>query len=147
MRPAPSSPTPSCWNTCCGSWARTTPDTLAARHNLAYWRGEAGDAAGAAAAYTELLEHMLRVLGPDHPDTLVVRGSLARWRGEAGDATGAVTAYTELLEHKLRVLYLEPPRHPQRPPQSRLLASTGRGCRWRRRRFRAAAGRQGTCAR
>ena len=31
------------------------PDTLAARHNLAFWRGEAGDAAGSANAFAELL--------------------------------------------------------------------------------------------
>ncbi|MFC5645609.1 tetratricopeptide repeat protein, partial [Kitasatospora cinereorecta] len=45
------------------------PDTLTARSNLAWWRGEAGDAAGAAAAYDQLLPDLERVLGPDHPDT------------------------------------------------------------------------------
>ncbi|MFF9089879.1 tetratricopeptide repeat protein [Streptomyces sp. NPDC014991] len=55
--------------------------TLITRHNLAYWRGEAGDAAGAAAAFAELLEEMLRVLGPDHPSTLSTRHNLAYWRG------------------------------------------------------------------
>ncbi|MDJ0347360.1 tetratricopeptide repeat protein [Streptomyces sp. H10-C2] len=40
------------------------PDTLATRHNVAAWRGEAGDAAGAVAALTELLQDRVRVLGP-----------------------------------------------------------------------------------
>lgn len=43
------------------------PDTLAARHNLAFWRGEAGDAAGSANAFAELLPIRERVLGPEHP--------------------------------------------------------------------------------
>ncbi|MFE1877828.1 tetratricopeptide repeat protein, partial [Streptomyces sp. NPDC059496] len=60
------------------------PNTLTARSNLARWRGEAGDAIGAAAAVTELLTDMVRVLGPDHPNTLTTRHSLAHWRREAG---------------------------------------------------------------
>lgn len=44
-------------------------DTLAARHDLAYWRGEAGDAAGAVAAFAGLLADRTRVLGPDHVRT------------------------------------------------------------------------------
>jgi hypothetical protein len=46
------------------------PDTLITRANLARWRGEAGDPAGAAIAFEALLTDYLRVLGPDHPDTL-----------------------------------------------------------------------------
>ncbi|MFD7835314.1 tetratricopeptide repeat protein [Streptomyces sp. NPDC059761] len=78
------------------------PDTLAARYDLAWWRGRAGDTPGAVAAFAELLDDQLRVLGADHPDTLTTRHSLARWRGEAGDAAAAATA--ELLEDQLRVL-------------------------------------------
>ncbi|MBM9506753.1 tetratricopeptide repeat protein [Actinacidiphila acididurans] len=79
------------------------PDTLAARNNLASWRGEAGDAAGAAAAFAELLDVVVRVLGPDHPDTLTTRGNLADWRGKV-DAAGAAAAFAELLEDRVRVL-------------------------------------------
>ncbi|XVU24197.1 tetratricopeptide repeat protein [Actinoplanes sp. CA-054009] len=79
-------------------------DTLAARSNLARWRGEAGDAAGAVTAFEQLLTDYLRVLGPDHPDTLTARSHLARWRGTAGDAAGAVTASEQLLTDYLRVL-------------------------------------------
>ncbi|GAA2286034.1 FxSxx-COOH system tetratricopeptide repeat protein [Glycomyces scopariae] len=79
-------------------------DTLATRGNLATWQGEAGDAAGAAAAFAELLTDSLRVLGPDHPDALTTRGNLAGWRGRAGDAAGAATAYEALLTDRLRIL-------------------------------------------
>jgi hypothetical protein len=80
------------------------PDTLIARNDLAYWRGEAGDAAGAVRAFDELLADHVRVLGPDHPETLIVRNNLALWRGEAGDAAGAVRAFAELLPDRVRVL-------------------------------------------
>ncbi|MFJ8570398.1 tetratricopeptide repeat protein, partial [Streptomyces sp. NPDC093514] len=63
------------------------PNTLTTRNNLAYWRGMAGDAAGAAEAYAELLADMVRVLGPDHPNTLTTRNNLAYWREGVGDAT------------------------------------------------------------
>ncbi|MER5853152.1 tetratricopeptide repeat protein [Streptomyces sp. NPDC002012] len=78
-------------------------DTLTARNNLAHWRGEAGDAAGAAVAFEELLADRLRVLGPDHPHTLAARGNLARCRGKAGDAVGAAAEWEELLAEMLRV--------------------------------------------
>jgi hypothetical protein len=60
------------------------PRTFIARRDLAQWRGETGDAAGAVAAFTKLLADQLRVPGPDHPGTLATRNNLARWRGEAG---------------------------------------------------------------
>ncbi|MEU4292797.1 hypothetical protein AB0E63_31625 [Kribbella sp. NPDC026596] len=53
------------------------------RGNLAYWRGEAGDAAGAATTIEELLADQLRLLGPDHPDIVVIRDNLAYWRRRA----------------------------------------------------------------
>ncbi|WP_308407500.1 tetratricopeptide repeat protein [Streptomyces olivochromogenes] len=79
------------------------PDTLATRRSLAFWRGVAGGAAGAAAALAELLTHTLRVRGKDHPDTLATRHDLAFCRGRAGDAAGAAAALAELLTHTLRV--------------------------------------------
>ncbi|WP_449341868.1 FxSxx-COOH system tetratricopeptide repeat protein [Streptomyces adustus] len=80
------------------------PDTLNTRSRLVYWRGMAGDPAGAATATAELLNDCVRVLGPDHPDTLTTRGRLARWNGIAGDAACAATATAELLNDQLRVL-------------------------------------------
>ncbi|MGA4732039.1 FxSxx-COOH system tetratricopeptide repeat protein [Micromonospora taraxaci] len=83
------------------------PDTLAARHELARWRGRAGDPVGAAKDYAELLADRLRLLGGDHPQTLVTRNSLAAWRGAAGDATGAAAAFAALLIDQARILGLE----------------------------------------
>jgi hypothetical protein len=80
------------------------PDTLTARHHLAYGLGESGDADGAVAAFEQLLPDRLRVLGPDHPDTLSTRGQLARWQGEAGDPVAAAAAFEQLLSDRLRVL-------------------------------------------
>ncbi|MFT4216446.1 MAG: tetratricopeptide repeat protein, partial [Micropruina sp.] len=85
------------------------PDTLTTRHNLAFWRGRAGDAAGAAAAFAELLPIRERVLGVEHPDTLRTRNNLASWRGRAGDAAGAAAAFAELLPIRERVLGAEHP--------------------------------------
>jgi hypothetical protein len=82
------------------------PDTLGLRDGHAYWRHEAGNAAGAAASYEALLPDLLRVLGPDHSDTFHVRRNLASSRCEAGDITPAavVEALEELLTDELRVL-------------------------------------------
>ncbi|WP_225817984.1 tetratricopeptide repeat protein [Streptomyces echinatus] len=98
------------------------PHTLAVRGELVRWRGEAGDAAGAADASAELLEHMTRVLGNEHPTTLSARGNLARFRGEAGDAAGAADSLAELLADQVRVLGDE---HPY------TLAVRGELVRWR----------------
>ncbi|WP_369780061.1 tetratricopeptide repeat protein [Streptomyces sp. R33] len=80
------------------------PGALTARNNLAILRGEAGDAAGAAQALTDLLADQTRVLGNDHPHTLATRGNLATWRGEAGDAAGAAQDLADLAADQTRVL-------------------------------------------
>ncbi|MGI5240693.1 tetratricopeptide repeat protein [Dactylosporangium sp. CA-139066] len=80
------------------------PDTLDIRGELAYWRGKAGDPAGAAAALERLLDDQLRVLGPDHSDTLVTRMELARWQALAGDPAGAASALQRLLADRVRIL-------------------------------------------
>lgn len=85
------------------------PDTLAARGYRARVRGASRDAAGAVAAYRDLLGDLERVLGPDNPDVFTVRDNLARWQGVAGDPGRAATAYTELLADRLPVLG---PTHP-----------------------------------
>jgi hypothetical protein len=59
------------------------PDTLAARANLAYWAGEAGDAAAARDQFAALLPVRERVSGAEHPDTLTARANLAYWTGQA----------------------------------------------------------------
>ena len=84
-------------------------DTLTVRANLARWRGESGNPAGAAAELEQVLDDRLKVLGPDHPDTLSTRSHLAGWRGAAGDPVGAVNEYEHLLDDQLRALG---PQHP-----------------------------------
>jgi len=61
------------------------PDTLATRHEIAYWAGESADARGALALFTALLPDRQRVLGPDHPDTLATRSNIAAWTGQSRD--------------------------------------------------------------
>lgn len=77
------------------------PDTLDARFGLARWRGEAGDAAGAAKALAELHTDHLRIQGPDYPHKLRTQNELAYWmaikRGEAGDVDGAAEDLAALL--------------------------------------------------
>jgi Tetratricopeptide repeat len=85
------------------------PDTLTARHSLAYWTGRAGDASGARDQLAVLLPISERVLGPEHPDTLATRNQLAAWTGRAGDASGARDQLAVLLPISERVLG---PEHP-----------------------------------
>ncbi len=85
------------------------PDTLNARHNLAYWTGQAGDAAGARDQLAALLPIRERVRGPEHPGTLITRANLARWTGQAGDAAGARDQYAALLPICERVQGAEHP--------------------------------------
>jgi Tetratricopeptide repeat len=95
------------------------PDTLAARHELAHWAGEAGDAAGARDQFAALLPVIERVFGPVHPDTLTTRSNLATWTGEAGDAAGARDQFAALLPIEERV---SGPEHPNTLATRRKLA-------------------------
>ncbi|MCX4537826.1 tetratricopeptide repeat protein (plasmid) [Streptomyces sp. NBC_00841] len=79
-------------------------DIFATRTHLAYWRGMAGDAAGAAATLKELLADQERILGPDHPKTFTTWNHLAYWRGKARDATGPGTTLSELFADQERTL-------------------------------------------
>ncbi|MFF9206448.1 tetratricopeptide repeat protein [Streptomyces sp. NPDC014986] len=56
------------------------PDALTTRWFLAMLRVKKGDAAGAAAAYAELLEHDLRAMALDDVDEHVIRNNLAHWQ-------------------------------------------------------------------
>ncbi len=85
------------------------PDTLAARHKLAYWTGWAGDPVAARDLNAELLPIRERVQGPDHPDTLTIRNSIAYWTGRAGDPATARDLLAELLPIRERV---QGPDHP-----------------------------------
>ena len=85
------------------------PGALAARSELAYSTGQAGDAAGARDQFAALLPIAERTLGPEHPDTLATRASLAYWTGQAGDAAGARDQFAALLPIAERTLG---PEHP-----------------------------------
>lgn len=65
------------------------PDALIARNNLAYWRGEAGDPAGAADAFADLLSDRTRILGWSHPHTLDTVVNLSHWQARAGHTRSA----------------------------------------------------------
>jgi len=95
MLTAPSTPAP---------WAPAT-----AVNTLAYWTGQAGDAAGARDQFAALLPIRERVDGSEHPSTLAARHNLARWTGKAGDAAGARDQFAALLPIHERVLG---PEHP-----------------------------------
>jgi hypothetical protein len=84
-------------------------DTLAAYSNLAFRRGDAGDPAGAAHTYKDLLARRIHALGPDHPETLLTRNNLALWRGKAGDAAKAAAMFEELLADDMRILGADHP--------------------------------------
>jgi Tetratricopeptide repeat len=84
-------------------------DTLIARANLAYWTGEAGDAAEARDQFAALLPTQEQVMGRDHRQTLTDRGGLAYWTGQAGDAAGARDRFALLLPTQKWVLGDEHP--------------------------------------
>ncbi|WP_190079358.1 tetratricopeptide repeat protein [Streptomyces longisporoflavus] len=61
-------------------------ETLEALGTLSSWRGQAGDAAGAAAGFAELLAAQERTLRQDHPSLRETRGLLAYWLERAAGA-------------------------------------------------------------
>jgi Tetratricopeptide repeat len=77
--------------------------TLAARSELAYSTGLAGDAAAARDQFAALVPAAERVLGPRHPDSLAARASLAYWTGQAGNAAAARDQFAALLPVRERV--------------------------------------------
>ncbi len=79
------------------------PETLATRHNLAYWTGQAGDAAAARDQFAALLRSQEEVSGPEQPKTLNIRRNLAFWTGQAGDPAAARDLFADLLPVQERV--------------------------------------------
>jgi Tetratricopeptide repeat len=79
------------------------PSALAARSELAYSAGQAGDTAGARDQFASLLPVTERVLGPEHPDTLTCRNNLANFAGYAGNADAARDHFAVLVPVSERV--------------------------------------------
>ncbi|MER5635374.1 tetratricopeptide repeat protein [Kitasatospora sp. NPDC002227] len=80
------------------------PETLAARHQLAYFTAESGSVAEAVPLFEALVVDAGRELGADHADTLAARHQLAYYIGESGDLVGAVRQLRVLLADRERVL-------------------------------------------
>ena len=111
--PARSSPRPASFPWCPfarASSAPRTPETLAARGDLATWTGLSGDPAAARDQFADLAPVCKRILGSEHPDTLDTCGNLATWTGRAGDPAAARDQLTDLLPVGERVLG---PEHPE----------------------------------
>ncbi|MGW7605239.1 tetratricopeptide repeat protein [Streptomyces antimycoticus] len=68
-------------------------DTFQLRRRLAYWRGRAGDATGAAAELDQLLDELRQMFGSHHYEVHTTVRAAAYWRGRAGDAAGAIAGY------------------------------------------------------
>ncbi len=78
--------------------------TLKARHKIAHWTGESGDAGRALALFEALLPDVQRLFGPYHPDSLSTRHNIATWTGHRGDAGRALALFKALLPDLERVL-------------------------------------------
>ncbi|WP_141746802.1 tetratricopeptide repeat protein [Streptomyces agglomeratus] len=86
------------------------PDTLVARHQWAFFTGEADDPQAASTAFGALVVDAAAALGPEHTDTLAARHQQAYFTGEAGETCTAIRQLRDLLDDRLR---LEGPDHPQ----------------------------------
>ncbi|WP_370219296.1 tetratricopeptide repeat protein [Kitasatospora sp. GAS1066B] len=80
------------------------PDTLAARHQLAFFTAESGRPAEAVPLFATLVSDTSRELGPHHADTLAARHQLAYYMGETGDLSRGIQLLRTLLADRERVL-------------------------------------------
>jgi tetratricopeptide (TPR) repeat protein len=78
-------------------------DQLAARHHLAHYQGQAGDAPGAARDLEELLAARVALLGAEHPGTLASRNELVYWLVQSGRPAQALAVAEALLADQLRL--------------------------------------------
>ncbi|WP_157110867.1 tetratricopeptide repeat protein [Nocardia anaemiae] len=85
------------------------PDTLTARHSLAYAYHWAERLQEATTLHEQVLASRVWVLGDDHPDTLTARHNLANTYESAGRLTEAITLYELTLADRERIL---DPDHP-----------------------------------
>ena len=79
------------------------PNTLTARHNLAYAYKAAGRITEAIALHEQVLTDSTRILGQDHPGTLTLRNNLALAYKAAGRITEAIALYEQVLTARTRI--------------------------------------------
>ncbi|MDR1312354.1 MAG: CHAT domain-containing protein [Deltaproteobacteria bacterium] len=79
------------------------PDTLTAKHNLAFAKGASGDFAAATEMLGQVAEQRSRVLGPEHRDTLRSYADQANFLDELGDYVAARDVFSRVLETMSRV--------------------------------------------
>jgi hypothetical protein len=84
-------------------------DTLAARHDVAYWTQATGNPGEALRLLREVLTDEERVLGPDHRGTLATRNNVGHLTGETGHIDEALRLLREVLADKARVLGADDP--------------------------------------
>lgn len=77
--------------------SRNRSDKLEARHALAWWRGWAGDPAGAASDVRKVRRAKFWTHGPTGADTLAAWHAVALFTGRAGDPARAKRSFTRLL--------------------------------------------------
>ncbi|MEN3268506.1 NB-ARC domain-containing protein [Pseudonocardia sp.] len=94
---------------------------LMARSDIASCYGAAGDAEAAHDQLTELLPIQRRVLGADHPGTLATRHSPRRIHRPSGRRASGPRPAHRAPAHPAAGPGPRPPRHPDHPPQPRLL--------------------------
>ncbi|MFI5717806.1 tetratricopeptide repeat protein [Nocardia sp. NPDC051750] len=99
------------------------PDTLTARHNLAYAYHWAERLPEAITLHEQVLTDRMRILGAQHPDTLTARHHLANTYESAGQLTQAIALYELTLADRVRVLG---PDHPETLHSRNNLANTYR---------------------
>ncbi len=85
------------------------PDSLAARHQRAYFTGIQGRVEKAAEQFRSLAADCARTLGPDHSDTLAARHQLAYFTGESGHPEIAVRQLEQLVADRRRISGLADP--------------------------------------
>ncbi|MGW1163644.1 protein kinase domain-containing protein [Streptomyces sp. NPDC002513] len=71
-------------------------NTLALRHQLAYWIGESGQPEDAVHLFARLMADRERLQGPRHQDTELARHQLAHWHGRSGRPEEAVRRYESM---------------------------------------------------
>ncbi len=102
MRPPPAISSPHCCRYASRSSVPNTRTAWPSGASLAYWTGQAGDAAAARDEFAALVPVCERVLGPEYPNTLILRHNLADFAGYAGDAAAARDQFAALLPARER---------------------------------------------